>query len=717
MKLLQNPWKGVVPYSDDKEDLELHPFRGRRKAISELLTTISNNEITTLYGRSGIGKTSLLNAGVFPKLREIDCYPISIRLYSECADRHYARHIVTSIESLATKHNEDSSVIDDLSQRYLWDYFAYHSFSINDQEVVPIIVLDQFEEILRNTPDEALTLLKQIREAKQEAYRQDGTRYEVNFRFVISIREDDLYLLENVIDIHLIDKMKTGRYRLQPIERDAAYEIVFIRDGLFGNIPEAEQKIIADKLIDMTTQDGAISSIMLSLVCSMAYLSSPNDIITLETIQNLGDEPLITFYKESIEGLPNDFVNYLEEEFVDFDRRRSIPKSRIPSGYLPYVIRLADERNNHRILTDSSDKNSKGPSFELLHDKLADAISKYHKERLSDSTKRRIKRWGVAVFAFLLLAFISYQLVCITNKPINYRYLGDLSGEAVPVRTKGYYIKDSVLKLTNCEVKDYTFYGNKEVKQVEMDGVNYTEKGLFLPNAETLVYGSGQWEKKLNTLSFPRIKTIIARRPKSDISQLITLPLLDSAIIDMEDSSYVWWDWKTKTLFARTHENYSFSPVFSRHKDSYHSQIDRSVSSSSKLLVDYDISSNTNPIRTDCFYNLVNSDPKRHSFRRDDIPETILEKVRFVHFQYIDTLCNDAFRNCDLIEAFFPDVRHVGVHAFEDAKINEKLWLPVALTIADSAFFNSSIDSIRLESATHIVKDAFAQKRYQSKAK
>ena len=87
MSKKDNPWKGVVPYSDDPEDLKIHPFRGRDKAIKELLSIINENEITTLYGRSGIGKTSLINAGLFPKLRQLGCYPVSIRLYDEIEDK------------------------------------------------------------------------------------------------------------------------------------------------------------------------------------------------------------------------------------------------------------------------------------------------------------------------------------------------------------------------------------------------------------------------------------------------------------------------------------------------------------------------------------------------------------------------------------------------------------------------------------------------------
>ena len=55
-----NPWKGLQPYLDSEDDLKLHPFCGRENVVREMFDLIDNNIITTLYGKSGIGKTSLL---------------------------------------------------------------------------------------------------------------------------------------------------------------------------------------------------------------------------------------------------------------------------------------------------------------------------------------------------------------------------------------------------------------------------------------------------------------------------------------------------------------------------------------------------------------------------------------------------------------------------------------------------------------------------------
>jgi len=720
--ITNNPWKGVVPYTDDPEDLRQHPFRGRDKAIVELLTLISNNEITTLYGRSGIGKTSLLHAGLFPQLNAHNGYPVSIRLYNDCADRHYARHIVKRLSLVAQGENEGSDLQgNDAEIQYLWEFFAYHWFIHQGNEVIPIIVLDQFEEILRNTPDEAVLLLRQLREAKQESYRADGTRFEVNFRLVISIREDDLYLLENALDLHFIDKMKTGRYRLSPIDDEASKEIIFIRDGLYGNISESEKNTIADKLLSLTKQDGAISSIMLSLVCSMAYNLAEGKTINLRTIEKLGDAPIVSFYKECIQGLPNRFVDYIEDKFVDIDRRRTVLESRIPQEYIEYVHQLADENSNHRLLTVASLQNVKEPAYELLHDKLADAISKYHDERLANNARlsrnKKIQRWATAFGLCLLFFASSYEIIKITSKPRIYLYEGDLEGNDVKVMTEGYFVADSFLRLSGCNVPEYTFYGNREVRKIELDDVSYKLTSLYLPEADTLIIGSRQYNQELKLASFPNITTIIAERPVVEISRWngIRIPQLDTVVVADKDTDYVIWDWKAKVLYGRKSPEDPYEPYVWRYSKKFHTIKD--LNSDTPFLVDVDIA-NLSEWKYDgnTKFRLINTDSSRHVLRKGDIPKMILSNTLMVNIQYIDTLMDSVFYYCSFTDLLLPDTRYIAKHAFLDANV-EDIHLPNVRVIADSALYNCWFETLTLEKADSLGKYAVSTDHYYWHAK
>ena len=68
--LKSNPWAGLSSYQDPKYTDNPLKFSGREDDIYDLTRMVMKNIFVTLYGKSGIGKTSLLNAGVFPSLSD-----------------------------------------------------------------------------------------------------------------------------------------------------------------------------------------------------------------------------------------------------------------------------------------------------------------------------------------------------------------------------------------------------------------------------------------------------------------------------------------------------------------------------------------------------------------------------------------------------------------------------------------------------------------------
>ena len=75
-----NPWAGLASYEDPATAQHPLQFCGRDDESYDVAKLIGAHIVVTLYGKSGVGKTSLLNAGVFPELREDDYLPISCRL-------------------------------------------------------------------------------------------------------------------------------------------------------------------------------------------------------------------------------------------------------------------------------------------------------------------------------------------------------------------------------------------------------------------------------------------------------------------------------------------------------------------------------------------------------------------------------------------------------------------------------------------------------------
>ena len=55
-------------------------FNGRGGETEDLLRRVVDAPVTVLFGKSGLGKTSLLRAGLFPRLREKHFLPVHVRL-------------------------------------------------------------------------------------------------------------------------------------------------------------------------------------------------------------------------------------------------------------------------------------------------------------------------------------------------------------------------------------------------------------------------------------------------------------------------------------------------------------------------------------------------------------------------------------------------------------------------------------------------------------
>ena len=71
-------YPGAQPFRDD--DFSRRTFFGREQASIALADQILANRLVVVYAKSGLGKTSLLNAGVAPRLREADSLPLFVRV-------------------------------------------------------------------------------------------------------------------------------------------------------------------------------------------------------------------------------------------------------------------------------------------------------------------------------------------------------------------------------------------------------------------------------------------------------------------------------------------------------------------------------------------------------------------------------------------------------------------------------------------------------------
>lgn len=386
-----NPWAGLSSYEDPiKSNLSLK-FCGRNNDIFDVTRLVDDNFFVTLYGKSGIGKTSLLNAGVFPALRRKRYTPLSIRLRMTDETRTFQDIITDAIERTICYAggnililNVVNEVTDSTDIDFLWRWFARRRFFDKDGNITfPVIVFDQFEETFRQIDWRRKTevLLAQLNYIIDEnhAIRDcivDGQNYtyDFNFRFVLSIREDDLYRLEDSLDNCSLHSLKHCRYRLRSLTEQGARDVILIPGKEY--IDEADSTIITDKILQEVYENGEINSLMLSLICSQLYNELNGEKLTLRKLEKQAiNTSLIRFYLNATATLGDTQRKKFEKLLVENGHRRPISlkeyNEAVPDGQ--YLI----DSPQMRILTklEISPANDSAHTFvELVHDKLAQVI-------------------------------------------------------------------------------------------------------------------------------------------------------------------------------------------------------------------------------------------------------------------------------------------------------------------------------------------------------
>ena len=149
---------------------ELIPlFQGRENDSNKLLNQIIKYKMSLLIGASGIGKTSLINAGLFPRLHELGWRTVLIRPLTEPIENLRNSLWNQLLEGIPPKEFDFMAVV--------------HSIAIAHKPNYVLIVIDQFEDILGTKASKDINPLTC-------ALRDFYISGESNLRFLICYRGD-----------------------------------------------------------------------------------------------------------------------------------------------------------------------------------------------------------------------------------------------------------------------------------------------------------------------------------------------------------------------------------------------------------------------------------------------------------------------------------------------------------------------------------------------
>jgi Novel STAND NTPase 1/WD domain, G-beta repeat len=433
-----NPWPGLASYDESSFSF----FSGRTAESAELFRRILDEPITVLFGKSGLGKTSLLKAGVFPRLRDRDLLPILIRLQLRAgADPLTAQVQRTLFDELRSQGIEHPGIRDGES---FWEYLhraRLEFWTPQNRLVRPVFVFDQFEELFTlgrsMTADvqafrEDLADLAENRIPGAVAGRlEDGPAAEAGldlqtmpYKIVIALREDFLADLEGWRVT--IPSLRRNRMRLLPMGPEQAFQAVcndrtrHLVSEVIGRKIVAFLSSPAGGADDDGRDDSALPTVepaLLSLFCR-----GVNEHRKLEIKTQFDDALLeggkgtivLDFYRTSLADQPVRVRTFIEEELITEHGYRNsysvddaIARNAVTARELETLINRHLLRHEHHLGADR---------VELTHDLLTRAVVEERDERrqAEQTVLDRRQRWRLiaiaAAFALVAVVFAGLAL-------------------------------------------------------------------------------------------------------------------------------------------------------------------------------------------------------------------------------------------------------------------------------------------------------------------
>ncbi len=279
-KIIADRYPGPKPFEENERDL----FFGRSLETEALFESVSVHKVFVLHAESGLGKSSLIAAGLIPRLRTGKFMPVLIRF----KDRKTSpgRTIIEAIhESLKRKRMEEDVpvAINPEEDHDVWKLIK----KINSMDIIPILIFDQFEEFNYFTDaikKETIRILSELVALRVPDYIRkeyaadrsslpEGWYAQPELKIMFSIRTDRIGVMEEFADA--IPETRTNRYELTPLMADQGEQVVILpaamdatEDIQFNCQPfQYEPKLINTILEIVKRKNNTIDTTQLQIIC------------------------------------------------------------------------------------------------------------------------------------------------------------------------------------------------------------------------------------------------------------------------------------------------------------------------------------------------------------------------------------------------------------------------------------------------------------------
>jgi WD40 repeat protein len=307
------------PYIGPRSFNQNESLYGRDRELRQLTDRLIAERIVLLHSPSGAGKTSLIQAGLIPKLQEegFFVHPV-IRVNRQPAPEEFQgspsspdlrppnRYVFSTLLSLEERYPvKERMKPARLARLSLQNYLTYRSLE-NQQEGPELLVFDQFEEIL--------TLDSIDREAKKAFFSHLSAVLKNRNRWALfSLRTDYVGALEPYV--RSVPTYFTNTYHLDLLNVKAALEAIQKPAQAQGVefTAAAAQKLVDDlRRVHIQGLDGSVGTqlgpqvepVQLQVVCYRIWEGKTDgDAVIDETdLENIGDvnQSLAEYYAASV---------------------------------------------------------------------------------------------------------------------------------------------------------------------------------------------------------------------------------------------------------------------------------------------------------------------------------------------------------------------------------------------------------------------------------
>lgn len=448
---MNNPYKELSPYLES----DASRFKGRTVEIEEMYESFDRNEYFVCHADSGEGKSSIIEAGLIPKMKA-NCY-FPIRVIFKSDEQHFKNSnidfddvVCRIIDDEIAKFSDNKNIVvnkiypnrltndDDpelhewgknLIENNAWLKLRYTRITIDNLLFTPVLIFDQFEEVFTNPLSQEWTdrffawlqelstdLCPQriITEVEKHTGEDDFPEVSTHkyFKAIFSLRSEYVGKLDYWgMQRHYIPLLKSNRYLLRPLTIKGAKEVITEQEGYNG------LNDVADNIVDMlrklqkgknyvesgTSNLPCIPALLLSIVCSRAFNMSTEE--RSEFIQGLAanndDEKesaintlIAGFYEKAISecGIPSGDMAMIEDVLVNSEGNRQRVSSHADAlKSIDFSGKYLKKLEKARLIRVIPEYNRDEESVEIVHDTLCPVILRKKEQRIQE-IENRVKR-------------------------------------------------------------------------------------------------------------------------------------------------------------------------------------------------------------------------------------------------------------------------------------------------------------------------------------